>query len=237
MVQEARLDLIAPLAAALVLLGAAPAYAQNLLPDQPLLSSPPLTTLLQPQRLDRSKPLLPQDVARTPATPCQRVTAGAGMPAPASAASPGRAATGGSGPGEYGRYMPGAAASGTLPTDSPAKPGGTRSAAPADKPVTPGAGTSAPSRGADKPLYGGIDRPLWNTGEQRAPSNGAATPGEGAGSAALSPDAPVAIPRDRPLWNDGTPVQPGAPLTGAAAVAAAGLGLSPCSSAPAPLLR
>lgn len=239
------MDLITRLSTiALLSLLAAPARAQNLLPDRPLLSSPPLTTLLQPQRLDRSKPLLPQDAVRTPGTPCQRPATGS-EPRPATpAASRGRAATGGSGPGEYGRYIPGAAASGANPSAAVTNPTGTGSAAPADKPAAPGSSTPASSaRGVDKPLYGGIDRPLWNTGEQRAPLGSNSTvAGDKAATATLNPDSAAALPRDRPLWEDGSSTQPGAQATGAqttgaAAIAAAGLGLLPCSTNPVPLVR
>lgn len=213
MVQEAGLDLsrfgaIVGIALLLGVAPQAPAAAQPLLPDSPL------ATLLQPQKLDRSRPLLPQrDLtgsqadrragAGTRASPCERpapgraVTGGSGQPS-------GPVSGGGSGPGEYARYMPGA----TTPTPSSGSPPTTQPSAPS---------TAAPrNKGVDRPLYGGNDRPLWGFGQPRPDSPAAkpTTAGQDvpaqSASAEAAPESTIPAPvRDRPLWADRS-------LTGAA---------------------
>ena len=233
MVQEARLDLIRVLAVALLTAGGA--RAQPLVQSSPLLQERPLTTLLQPQKLDRSRPLLPQQAAgagtANRATPCARPGGPAGTGS--SQAKPSSTPSifgGGSGPGDYGRYLPGAT---TQPSSAP-----TTRAAPSPAPANSLPATR--TTGVDRPLYGGTDRPLWDTGERR-PSSG--TPGKPTtgkspqsadGEAANKDSAPsgVAAPvRDRPLWADGSlmvPVDPAA-RSGSAGEVAPCVDLGPSS--------
>ena len=191
---------------------------------------------MQPQRLDRSRPLVSEDRAagtrsglRQGVSPCDR----------AGAASPGGGATAptrpslygsGSGPGGYGQYIPGA----PPPTD----PSGNKQSAAA----------------ADRPLYGGTERPLWDTGARRpaaaaakpAPTTTASSgePGKDPASAAPAPPSMIPAPvRDRPLWVEGGlsgPLAP-APAAGSASDSAAastasadtagGIAVAPCTAA------
>lgn len=231
MVQAARLDLTRVAAIALLAALASPAaWAQPAMQPAPLLQDRSLTTLLQPQKLDNSRPLLrpggegagSPDAART--TPCVRQ---GGTPATGAAGTrPGAAPSvfgGGSGPGDYGRYLPNAPASSI-----------TASAAPRP------AGSPARSPGVDRPLYGGTDRPLWSTGDRR-PSSDTAAQSSGGQSSADKPLQPSGatqasgipapgtsqnrLPRDRPLWGDGSLMASTDP--------AAGAGTTPCVD-PAP---
>ncbi|RZK91924.1 MAG: hypothetical protein EOO66_11100, partial [Methylobacterium sp.] len=119
MVQAARLDLTRVAAIVLLTALASPAaWAQPVAQPAPLLQDPSLTTLLQPQKLDNSRPLLRPSGEGTgssnPAArnaPCTRQ--GAAPATGAAGARPGAAPSvfgGGSGPGDYGRYLPNAAA-------------------------------------------------------------------------------------------------------------------------------
>ncbi len=210
---------------------AAPAAAQNLLPDSSL------TTLMRPQPLGRAQPLLPQDApggppkrAEAPAAPCAR-GAVIGAPAPAARGAPAKpprgAAYGGAGPGEYGKYLPGAAAEAA----ATAKPG--EAAAPS-------------AAGVDRPLYGGTQRPLWGsvgqtgtTAKAARPSAASSDPAAGGADSAASPNATPgapaasAVPRDRPLWATGTPESPPAAamaqLDDPSALGGYGAALLPCS--------
>lgn len=203
------MDLIRVLAVALMAAGGA--RAQPLVQSAPLLQERPLTTLLQPQKLDRSRPLLRQDgesagttgtVTRN--TPCARPGGSAG-----SASSAARFSStpsvfgGGAGPGDYGRYLPGSATSSSnVPTTLPSRPGA--STAPAST------APAARNTGVDQPLYGGTDRPLWDTGERRPLSGTPSKPTTGKssqsadGDRASGPSGSPAPARDRPLWADGS---------------------------------
>lgn len=215
MVQKARLDLSVAAALALAVL-AGPALAQD----------GPLTTLMRPQPLagpsslgrnddlTRSEQLFGDD-------PLASVNALSGTgslsnqrPAtrPADPAKPGKEAagcdprttarpafglgSGGSGPGEYSRFVDnGRGADGKQPEAAAERPG-----------TPPG----------DRPLYGGTDRPLWNDGTPSPARRGAARarvagetrqrPAGGTRQAAGS-DAPAgpAPAFDRPLWGDAVP--------------------------------
>lgn len=193
MVQAPRLDLIrvAVAVAVVVVLTAAAssaASAQPLAPASPLLQDGPLTTLLQPQKLDRSRPLLPQagegtgSADSTPGrtTPCTRQGKAAG-PAPL-------VLGGGSGPGDYGRYLP-------TPPSSAAAPTAALRSGSTSSPV----GTAPPTRTP------GVDRPLWDTGDRRATTAGKPAPSSDADKAAGATASPAPAPaRDRPLWADGS---------------------------------
>jgi len=227
-VQAARLDLTRiAVIALLTALASTTARAQPAAQPAPLLQDPSLTTLLQPQKLDNSRPLLrpggegtgSPDATANGNTPCVRQ---GGVPATGAAGTrPGAAPSvfgGGSGPGDYGRYLPNAAA-----------PSSTASATP--RPAAPPARNS----GVDRPLYGGTDRPLWDTGERRPPSGTASQsspgkPSQPSGAAQTTgtpaPGTPQSrLPRDRPLWADGSLMASTDP--------AAGAGTTPCVD-PAP---
>lgn len=234
MVQAARLDLTRAVAVAVALLAALAspaARAQPVVQSAPLLQDRSLTTLLQPQKLDNSRPLLrpsgegmgsPDASNRN--TPCVRP---GGAPSTGAAGTRPRAAPsvfgGGSGPGDYGRYLPNAPASSSTASATP-------------RPAAP----SAPNAGVDRPLYGGTDRPLWDTGDRRPPSDTAGQPSAGQSSAGKpsqpsgatptggtpAPGTPQdRLPRDRPLWGDGSLMASTDP--------AAGAGTTPCLD-PAP---
>ncbi|MGI4808958.1 MAG: hypothetical protein ACRYF2_12735 [Janthinobacterium lividum] len=237
MVQAARLDLTRVAAIGLLAALASPAaLAQPAVQSAPLLQDRSLTTLLQPQRLDNSRPLLrpsgegagsPDAANRN--TPCVRQ---GGAPATGAAgARPGAAPSvfgGGSGPGDYGRYLPNAPASSST-------------ASATSRPAAP----STRNPGVDRPLYGGTDRPLWDTGDRRPSSDTTSQPSGGRSSGSQSsagkPSQPSGatqaggtpapgtpqdrLPRDRPLWGDGSLMASTDP--------AAGAGTTPCVD-PAP---
>ncbi len=141
---------------------------------------------------------------------------------------------GGSGPGDYGRYVPGA---------PPAGAPGQASAG-----AAPAAATT-PATAGDRPLYGGNDRPLWSAGQQpRTPVAGprgkAGSPAEAAaerdpGDATTpQPNALPAPVRDRPLWAEkglsGLADPEPQPAPGLAPNALPGLAQSALPSSPCP---
>ena len=217
------------------------ARAQPLLP-----SSSPLTSLLRPHDLDNSTPLLPRDATGPgAAVPCERISAGAATRGGARAGTTSLAYSG-AGPGEYGRYFGGGAA-----TDAPgaaAVPGypngaalvggvtGADAAGPAGAlpptrgthGFTPATGGGAAGRsGADRPLYGGVDRPLWDVGPR-----GAGLPREAGGRAmAGMPDALGHTPNAR-LATAGTVPGARTPGVGAHDGEAQDSGAQPGSAAP-----
>ena len=213
---------VASIGLAIALMAGAPAHAQALYRDRPL------DSLLKPRDLSSSKPLLPVDKTGSPcarAAPSARSDSGS-QPANAEAApskSPAKTGSGGSGPGEYAHYLPGAA-----------------------KPKTPTRVDPVPNRdtGVDRPLYGGTDRPLWDTVTRPATTEGSKPVKPGQTAASNAPPATTGLPRDKPLWSE----LPASPLAGSAASASPGsasvaaepslgLGLAPCSDSTAPLSR
>lgn len=174
MVQAARLDLIRPLAVAGLVLSIAGGVRA-----QPLLSNPSLTTLMQPQRLDRSRPLMPS----APLSGTSEVGPG-GMPcARSGAAGPAR------GPGQAAAGAPGSTASGV---DRPLYGGTDRplwSTGPAAPGKTVTAGPNA-TAGGTRPR----DRPLWAEGPQASAAAAADSP---AVDLALPPCSPVDPPLSR----------------------------------------
>ena len=217
------------------------ARAQPSLASPP--GSPPVTTLLRPRDLGQSTPLLPQDGSGPSTVPCARVSVGAATRGGDRAGTTSLAYSG-SGPGEYARYFGGSSADAPLANANGAGDAATPGGVPAPgfaqhkRPAATG-GTAAAA--ADRPLYGGESRPLWDTQAQTgsltgSPADTAAPGGRVAGSAnggtvpagsaahsggGADPD-PHSLPlRDRPLWSDGTaPVQgqaaPVSPCLGAA---------------------
>ena len=215
---------------------------------QPLMPNPGLSSLLQPQRLDRSRPLVSPDrsagtqsglqpVRPGEATPCER--GAAASPGGAAAASTGPSLFGsGSGPGGYGRYMPGA---------PPAGSGTTSSSATTPQPGTSQPGANRAAATADRPLYGGVDRPLWDSGERRSAAASGSAPGKtasaaqatrtpaataptGTAPAGAGPVQPNALPapvRDRPLWAESSLSGLPAPLPGPASGTGTATGSSP----------
>ena len=228
--------------AALLLAGlGTPAGAQPLLP-----SSSPVMTLLKRQELERPMPLLPQDATGTGAAPCERLSAGAAT------RDGGRSGTtslaySGAGPGAYGRYMPGATSdaagdaagdAAAARTSAPAYPdalatrtagrsGPGASAMGSGTPVAPraaAAGAASGKSGTDRPLYGGLDRPLWQAAPRDAELDGPAATSErpssnglsanGGGSTAnASPSRTKSLPlQDRPLWKQDAPEAAAVPV-------------------------
>ena len=225
MVQAPRLDLIRLATALLALSIPLGAQAQPLAPSSPLLQDGPLTTLLQPQKLDRSRPLLrPEESGSAESAsgrgaPCTRQSRAAG-PAPS-------VLGGGSGPGDYGRFLPSApstASPSTAATSTAATPNAATRPGSASAPA--GAAPPARAPGVDRPLYGGTDRPLWDTGDRRpvtagkpAPSSDTERTATATATAAPAGTAP-APPRDRPLWGDGSLMASADPAAGAGIVPA-----------------
>ena len=203
---------------------AAPAFAQDaplttLMRPQPLAGQTRLgggDPLARPDRLSGERSLSNTDaLAGEDSLSGQRVASG-GKPGEtvacdaraSGAARTGRQAgiaVGGSGPGEYGRFVE---------TERPAPSKRTAAAAPAYYPGT-----------ADRPLVGGTDRPLWGDPSARGaakpgPARAAAT-GAGAGAIGAPATAPAATASvDRPLWETEAAGRPG--------------GAEPCSTAAAP---
>ncbi|MDT7951541.1 MAG: hypothetical protein RQ966_08550 [Acetobacteraceae bacterium] len=196
--------------------------------------NPSLDSLLRPQKLDRSPSLLsrqPSAQARSGATPCERQPSAASGGASVRTLPSGPSlSSSGAGPGEYSHFMP-------IPATA-APPGKTSGAALRAAPAAAAAeraGTQTPV--ADRPLFGGNDRPLWNDGAPRAGlAAGSVRPGApaapGSDPAALASGEQPALPvppRDRPLWaerNFVTPATPDAgPIAGGRAAAPA-----PCAT-------
>lgn len=189
--------------------GAAFMLGMTLLASPVMAQDRPLTTLMRPQPLSRTDALSRQSrlfgedpLANVDALagtgslsnrpPATRRTDAAGKPGGTATAcdprtSAGRrpafgVATGGSGPGEYGRFVDGGRGTATKP------PAGTARAT-----------STVP---ADRPLYGGTGRPLWRDGAPAKP----ATTARNDAAAEESPGStidPVPTPGvDRPLWTD-----------------------------------
>ena len=214
---------VASIGLAIALMAGGPAQAQALFQDRPL------DSLLKPRDLSSSKPLLPVDKTGSPcarAAPSARSDSG-NQPANADEApgkSSAKTGSGGSGPGEYAHYLPGAA-----------------------KPKTPARVDPVPNRdaGVDRPLYGGTDRPLWDTVTRPTTTTEGSKPTKpGQTAASNAPPATTGLPRDKPLWSEA----PASPLAGSATSAnpgsvsvaaepSVGLGLAPCSDSTAPLSR
>jgi hypothetical protein len=218
-----------------IMLLAAPAFGQD----------GPLTTLMRPAPLSRQNQLFGDN----PLTNTDRLSGedslsgqqnsrgrAAADPAKpgdeAAACDPARRrptvpslASGGSGPGEYGRFV---------------DTGRTESAKPPASAPRPS--SAAPS---DRPLYGGTDRPLWNEGAPSAARQGPPRPGA---SARADRDAPTNGTRgddataesrvapaagvDRPLWAEpgDTYAAPADPCATDASTRRAGVATQPTQS-------
>ncbi len=199
------------------LLWAGPALAQvppepfdSLLRPSPLSSPNALSgpnALTRPDALSSPNPLSTPDPLSQPdlllqggKTPCDRTTASRQDAGPSARRPGGRSAAplayGGTGPGEYGRFVPGLATP-RLPTQ-PDTPGQPRRP---EAPATPPLSTMAPTN-----PFGWGDRPLI-AGTVPA-GRGEAAPGADRGSAAPA----FAYPMDRPLSGDrstlGSPARP-----------------------------
>lgn len=119
-------------------------------------------------------PVAAANQVHRPAAGCDPQTEGSRRPGAPNVAA------GGSGPGEYARFVPAGRTGAAKPPARAARPSA----------AVPG----------DRPLYGGVDRPLWN---QSSPSTPRETPSDGA-AASDAPAAPATASAgvDQPLWGE-----------------------------------
>ena len=176
----------------------------------PALAQDAVTSLLRPHA-PAAKPGAAPVRRAGRAAPCAREAQGAvpGVGGVAGSAL----GTGGSGAGEYARFLPQAAGAPAPPsTNDSASVGlpliGAPTAAPPaanpNRPQRPAPGTAIPAW-ADRPLYAETTRPLWSSGES-GKRNGAEKSGRRADP--IPPSERLATGADRRLWNPGESAKP-----------------------------